>query len=274
MTTAEALDKVQEFRQLLDLLDKEEERPGIRSEINQLMPLVRRIIGMTGQGKTVTIGPPPMIGGLVMKNINPFDILFTPPYGMFNDILSYCIDIIDSTIGVLKSDDKFIEKFEKAINEHKKSRSKVKSSYSNRVFVVHGRDNEKKEACARVLEHLGFEAIILHEQANRGKTIIEKFEDYSDVGFAVILMTPDDVGGLKGQEQKDRARQNVVFELGYFIGKFGRNRVMALGDGDIEIPTDISGVVYTALDPQCFWKFALAKELKEAGYEVDMNSLS
>lgn len=81
------------------------------------MPLVRRIIGMTGQGKTVTIGPPPMIGGLVMKNINPFDILFTPPYGMFNDILSYCIDIIDSTIGVLKSDDKFIEKFEKAIHD-------------------------------------------------------------------------------------------------------------------------------------------------------------
>ena len=94
MTTAEALDKVQEFRQLLDLLDKEEKRPGIRSEINQLMPLVRRIIGMTGQGKTVTIGPPPMIGGLVMKNINPFDILFTPPYGMFNDILSYCIKFI------------------------------------------------------------------------------------------------------------------------------------------------------------------------------------
>ena len=64
------------------------------------------------------------------------------------------------------------------------------------------------------------------------------FEDYSDVGFAVILMTPDDVGGLKGQEQKDRVRQNVVFELGYFIGKLGRNRVMALVDGDIETPTD------------------------------------
>lgn len=100
------------------------------------------------------------------------------------------------------------------------------------------------------------------------------FEDYSDVGFAVILMTPDDVDGLKGQEQKDRVRQNVVFELGYFIGKLGRNRVMALVDGDIETPTDISGVAYTPLDSHGFWKFALAKELKEAGYEVDMNSLA
>ena len=120
MTTAEALYKLQEFRQLLDLLDKEEKRPGIRSEINQLMPLVRRIIGMTGQGKTVTIGPPPMIGGLVMKNINPFDILFTPPYGMFNDILSYCIDIIDSTIGVLKSDDNSLRSLRKLYMDTKR----------------------------------------------------------------------------------------------------------------------------------------------------------
>ena len=84
------------------------------------MPLVRRIIGMTGQGKTVTIGPPPMIGGLVMKNINPFDILFTPPYGMFNDILSYCIDIIDSTIGVLKSDDNSLRSLRKLYMDTKR----------------------------------------------------------------------------------------------------------------------------------------------------------
>lgn len=113
----------------------------------------------------------------------------------------------------------------------------------------------------------------MHEQANKGKTIIEKFEDYSDVGFAVVLMTPDDQGGLRGEEPQDRVRQNVVFELGYFIGKLGRNRVMTLVDGNIEIPTDISGVVYTGLDLQGFWKIALAKELKEAGYEVDMNTL-
>ena len=84
------------------------------------MPLVRHFIGMTGQGKTVTIGPPPMIGGLVMKNINPFDILFTPPYGMFNDILSYCIDIIDSTIGVLKSDDNSLRSLRKLYMDTKR----------------------------------------------------------------------------------------------------------------------------------------------------------
>lgn len=206
-----------------------------------------------------------------MKNVNPFDMLFNAPYGMFHEFLDCCIDIIDATIGVLKSDDQYIENLEKTILESKKSKSDKDVTFSNRVFVVHGRDNEKKEACARTIERMGLEAVILHEQANKGKTIIEKFEEYSDVGFAVVLMTPDDMGGLKGEEPQNRARQNVVFELGYFIGKLGRDRVMALVDGNIELPTDVSGVVYTGFDPQGFWKFALAKELNNAGYNVDMN---
>lgn len=273
MTTEEALHTILDFKRLLCLLDEGKGAFNTRSEINQSLPCVRKVIAMTMTGKTLTIAPPPMIGGLVMHDVNPFDMLFNAPYGMFQDLLDCCIDIIDATIGVLKSDGQYIEKFEKAMQERKRNTPGTDSTLSNRVFVVHGRDNEKKESCARTLERMGLEAVILHEQANKGKTIIEKFEEYSDVGFAVVLMTPDDVGGLRGEELQNRARQNVVFELGYFIGKLGRNRVMALVDGNIEIPTDISGVVYTGLDSQGFWKMALAKELKNAGYSIDMNLL-
>ena len=101
MTTSEALNKVQELKCLLLKLRDGEGYSGIRSDINQLMPIAQRVIQMTGTGKTLTIAPPPMIGGMVMEKINPFDILFCPPYDMFNDILSCCIDITDSTIGVL-----------------------------------------------------------------------------------------------------------------------------------------------------------------------------
>lgn len=272
LTTAGALKSVQNFRTLLIAL-KRGERGNIRSEINQQEPMVRKIIRMTGTGKTLTIQPPPMIGGMIMRNVNPFDILFEPPFGMFAQVLSFCIDIVDATIGVLKSDEHFLENIERNISGPENHSMENKEGYGKRVFVVHGRDNEKKEACARILERMGLDAVILHEQPNKGKTIIEKFEEYSDVGFTVVLMTSDDTGGLKGGTQKERARQNVVFELGYFIGKLGRNRVMALVDEGIEVPTDISGVVYTGFDSQGFWKIVLAKELKEAGYNIDMNGI-
>jgi predicted nucleotide-binding protein len=145
---------------------------------------------------------------------------------------------------------------------------------SNRIFIVHGHDDAPKQAVARFLESLGLEVIILHEQANQGRTIIEKFEEHADVGFAVVLLTPDDVGGLKGLvvgKLNPRARQNVVFELGYFIGRLGRRHVCALKLGDVEVPSDISGVIYVLYDPNGAWKQALGQELQEAGYEIDWN---
>ncbi|MFT0377400.1 TIR domain-containing protein [Bacteroides thetaiotaomicron] len=147
--------------------------------------------------------------------------------------------------------------------------------YQKKIFVVHGRNNELKETTARFLEKLGLIPVILHEQANQGKTIIEKFEDYSDVDFAVVLMTPDDIGYLANEESfaKYRARQNVVFELGYFIGKLGRTHVVAIVKGDIEIPTDISGVLYIGVDNNDAWKMMLAKEIKGVGYNIDLNKL-
>lgn len=143
------------------------------------------------------------------------------------------------------------------------------------VFVVHGHDEGPKHSVARFIEKLELNAIVLHEEPSRGRTIIEKFEDYSNVGFAVVLLTPDDVGAAKDQQQdlKPRARQNVIFELGYFLGKLGRKRVCALYKGDVEIASDYQGVLYVAMDDAGGWKMKLASEIKEAGIAVDLNKV-
>lgn len=154
--------------------------------------------------------------------------------------------------------------------------SRLATSSSNKVFLVHGQDNETKSIVARFLEHCGLQPVILHEQADQGRTIIEKFEQNADVAFAVILLTPDDLGALTAVASEPgalqpRARQNVILELGYFIGRLGRDRVCALKKGDVELPTDFSGVVYTPYDGgNEGWKIKLARELKAAGLSVDL----
>ncbi|MGG2041270.1 TIR domain-containing protein [Burkholderia gladioli] len=143
---------------------------------------------------------------------------------------------------------------------------------SNKVFIVHGHDGEARETVARYLYKLGFEPVILHEQANQGRTVIEKIEANRDVGFAVVLLTPDDVGrSVKEDEMKPRARQNVLLELGYFICHLGRGRVCTLRRGSVDIPSDFAGVVWENMDDGNGWKMALARELRAAGHEVDLN---
>ncbi|KKB60824.1 nucleotide-binding protein [Robbsia andropogonis] len=143
---------------------------------------------------------------------------------------------------------------------------------SRKVFVVHGHDGEAREMVARFLKAMDFEPVILHEQPNQGGTVIEKFEANSDVGFAVVLLTPDDVGrSVKEEEWKPRARQNVLLELGYFIGRLGRKHVCALKRGDVELPSDYVGVLWEKMDDGGGWKLSLARELKAAGLEVDLN---
>lgn len=145
----------------------------------------------------------------------------------------------------------------------------------NEVFIVHGHDELAKTKAARFVEKLGLKPIILHEQTNSGKTIIEKIEKYSDVGFGIVLYTPCDKGCVKGKEDNlsNRARQNVVFEHGYLIGKIGRQNVCALVKGEIEVPNDISGVVYVKMDEDDSWHIKIAKELRSSGYEIDLNRL-
>ncbi len=154
--------------------------------------------------------------------------------------------------------------------------SLVNSSPNTRqVFVVHGRDGAAKEKVRTFLNKLDLEPVIFDEQPNQGQTVIEKFEGNADVGFAVVLFTPDDAGGLadSSNEPRPRARQNVIFELGFFVGKLGRKKVCVLHKGDVEIMSDYQGVIYVAMDKAGGWQLGLAKELKSAGIDVDLNRL-
>jgi predicted nucleotide-binding protein len=138
------------------------------------------------------------------------------------------------------------------------------------VFVIHGHDEQAKIEVARFLDRAGLKPVILHEQANAGRTLIEKFEDHGgSAGFAIAILTPDDVGGPNAAELKPRARQNVIGGMFWFAGKLGRSRVCALKKGELEMPSDFAGVGFTEMDNRGAWKQDLLKELKKAGYEID-----
>jgi len=139
------------------------------------------------------------------------------------------------------------------------------------VFIVCGRDDAATQAVARFLERLGIVPVILAEQANQGRTIIEKLEHHAENDYAVVILTPDDEGRLRGADAPlvPRARQNVVGELFYFTAKLGRGRVCALKKGDMELPSDYNGFGYTLMDDSGGWRLKLAKEMKEAGVKAD-----
>jgi len=151
-------------------------------------------------------------------------------------------------------------------------------SFGNKVFIVHGHDVAAKQAVAYLLKQLDLDVVILHEKPDKGRTIIEKLLEESDidVGYAVVVLTPDDVGRVASEEGKlsPRARQNVVLELGYFLAKLGKERVHALYKEGVELPTDYLGVLYTPLDDAGSWQLKLAKELKAIGFSIDLNKLT
>ena len=146
---------------------------------------------------------------------------------------------------------------------------------SNNVFIVHGHDHGRMQAAARFLEKLGRNPIILHERPSTGDTVIEKLERYSNTSFAVVLLTPDDVGSTSNDREnlKLRARQNVILELGYFLAKLGRKRTVALVVDGVEIPSDFSGVLYIPFGKGNEWKLVLASEMKAIGMDIDMNEV-
>lgn len=140
------------------------------------------------------------------------------------------------------------------------------------IFVVHGHNHAALHLAVRVLERgTGRDVIVLHEQANSGRTVLEKFEQHAtSAAFAVVLLTADDEGAEVGSpSHRKRARQNVIFELGFFFGQLGRERVVVLVDGGVEQPSDISGLVYIPLDGAGAWKMALGRELAAASIPVD-----
>ena len=145
-------------------------------------------------------------------------------------------------------------------------------SKPTKVFIVHGHDELLKVKIARLVEQQGIEAIILSEKENEGKTIIEKLEGHSDVGAAILLFTPDDSGKEIFEENaKPRARQNVVFEAGFFMGKLGRNKTIMVATGkNLELPSDLHGLIYTS---DTNWQFSIIREMKAMGFDVDMNKV-
>lgn len=193
-----------------------------------------------------------------------FEPVIIPFETTHNDFVSSCCRGIKKTRSVLVS---YLDDF----NEQGSIIENNTPHIFSKVFIVHGHDGELKESVARIIEKQGIEAIILSEQANQGRTIIEKFEDYSDVSGAVCLFTADDKGNKKSESEMNmRARQNVVFETGFFMGKLGRDHVIILADKGVEIPSDLAGVVYT---DAASWQFDLLKELNAIGYTVDANKL-
>lgn len=168
----------------------------------------------------------------------------------------------------------FVRDYRDYVRRNGNMKSALVTPQSDRIFIVHGHDEGAREMVARFIEQLGLKAIILHEQPNKGRTIIAKFrEEAGDIGFAIVLMTPDDHGGKTGGSTRGRARQNVVFELGFFIGQLGPARVAAMVKGDVERPSDFDGVVYIPLDDNG-WKLQLAKELDAAEYNIDWKKVA
>ena len=246
----------------------------IRTYINENSIAVKKVLKRTGSFNLIRITAPLNQGGQSIRNVDPFTCFFNAPYGI-NTIKVAC-DMIDRGIGVLRSGEY------PHPDTVKKSQRQTYSSKD--VFIVHGHDSESKHAVARFLEKLKIHAIILHEQSNEGMTIIEKFEKHADVAFAIVLLTPDDIGKEKPKNTtgkkngdasyRDRARQNVIFELGYFMGRIGRNKVCAIVSGDIEKPSDSDGILYIPYNSDNeSWKLSLARELKAAGIEIDMNEV-
>lgn len=223
-------------------------------EINELLGLspgnsnIERLIAACIRMGTQVYGKddPRAIDPLKFRNIERPSQRFYAAHGYLEDLRSYLIN-----------------------SPHQTNTDSVKLNATRKVFLVHGHDDAVRHTVARYLEKLEFEVIELMEQPSKGQTVIEKLETHADVGFAVILLTPDDIGAKSGSKDlKSRARQNVILELGYFLGKLSRKQVVSLYKPDIELPSDYHGVIYIPYDSNGGWKGLLSRELVSAGYEI------
>jgi predicted nucleotide-binding protein len=198
----------------------------------------------------------------------PLNLMHPTPVHEIQESLRRCrarsLQLLNQAVSFVK------EELEAAGSAQSDATAQVAPSLSRKVFLVHGRDNEAKNEVARFLDRIGLEAIILHERPNVGRHLLTKFQDEAgDVGFAVVLITPDDTCSGPDGPQRSRPRQNVVFELGFFIGKLGSARVAALVKGEVERPSDFDGVGYITMDQGGGWKLQLARELDVAKVPFD-----
>lgn len=156
------------------------------------------------------------------------------------------------------------------INANPDFEESPKKVAGNTVFIIHGHDGHLKTEVQLLLHRAGVNNIVLHEQADKGRNIIEKLiEETNSANYAIALLSPDDIlaDGAKG------ARQNVILEIGYFLGKLGKSRVRLLKKGDVEIPSDLSGILYENYDESGSWKIKICKELQAVGIFVDLEAV-
>lgn len=180
------------------------------------------------------------------------------------------ISALELTLAALKDD---------TFHELEDSASLAPGQFSTAVFIVHGHDEKAKTELEVHLSEMGLTSVVLHRKPDEGQTLIEKFEKHSDVGYAFILLTPDDLAYSADQEsvpderrkKEARARQNVIFEFGYFVGKLGRRRVCCLYRGDVVLPSDLHGLVYKKYERSVEEvAYSILKELQAAGYQISV----
>ncbi|GET31403.1 hypothetical protein PbJCM13498_02660 [Prolixibacter bellariivorans] len=182
-------------------------------------------------------------------------------------------DINDS---ISNFNSQFIEYFQEVLQEIVNAnpeieKDTIKKVTGDTVFIVHGHDNELKTELQLLLTRAGVNNIVLHEQADKGRTIIDKLvEESSESNYAIALLSPDD----KLEDGSTRTRQNVILEIGYFIGQLGKERVRLLKKGDTEIPSDLQGILYENYDSAGAWKMKICKELIAVGIFVDIKSIA
>ncbi len=148
--------------------------------------------------------------------------------------------------------------------------------FGDKIFIVHGHNEGAKHKIARFITDLDLTETILDEQPGKGQTIIDKFEEHAgEAGFAIVLLTDDDIGAPRDEEDKrqPRARQNVILEFGYFLAQLGRQRIGVLYEEGVELPSDIKGLEYIPLDSADGWKIKLAKRMRAASFTVDLNKI-
>lgn len=190
----------------------------------------------------------------------------------FKRIMTNTLNILDMMLDELE-----VQEVKNVIDEVS-SQDEPNPIIDNKVFVVHGHNEEMKQHIARFCEKLKLKPIILHEQANEGRTIIEKFSEYSQVKFAIVILSADDLGLKKDKDFKEakfRSRQNVIFEMGFFIGILGRKNVCVVHENidNFELPSDYQGVIYIPYDTSLGWQLSVLKELNACGLNIDANLL-
>jgi predicted nucleotide-binding protein len=140
----------------------------------------------------------------------------------------------------------------------------------NKLFIIHGHDELLKKDIQLLLLRAGVNNIVLHEQPDKGRTIIDKLiEEGNHSNYAIALLSPDDLL----MDGKGRARQNVILEIGYFIGQLGKERVRMLVKGDLDIPSDLQGILYEKVDESGNWRMKILKELMAVGIYVDLDKV-